>query len=48
MKHLWFKLKSIELILNTSKLTKADVPYWEEERREVLKKILEYQLENFG
>lgn len=44
---LWLNLKSVELILNTADYTKASKPYWEKERKRILKQILKYQLENW-
>lgn len=42
------RLQCIELILNTSKYTGANVIYWTRERKETLKKILREQLQNFS
>lgn len=47
MKILWLNLQAVELILNTANYTKADIPYWEEERRRILSEILKYQLDTF-
>lgn len=41
------KLEAVELIINTADFTKADKPYWEEERRNILRNILKQQLHTF-
>jgi hypothetical protein len=43
---LWLNLKSVELILNTKGII-SDKPYWEKERKLILKELLKWQLENY-